>query len=69
MGARRADVLADVRLDLVLHGSIGITVDWGPQLRLSLEPGHDPTGSVLRRGRVIGWIEGPSRRSRTPHPQ
>lgn len=49
------------RLDLVLQGSIGITVDWEPQLRaslrLSLEPGHDPTGPVLRRGRVIGWIE------------
>jgi hypothetical protein len=36
-------------------------VEWEPQLRaslrLSLEPGADPTGPVLRRGRVIGWID------------
>lgn len=35
-------------------------LDWEPQLRaglrLSLEPGADPTGPVLRRGRVIGWL-------------
>ena len=35
-------------------------MEWEPQLRaslrLSLEPGGDPTGPVLRRGRAIGWI-------------
>lgn len=49
------------RLDLVLRATLRIALDWEPQLRtslrLSLEPGHDPTGPVLRQGRVIGWIE------------
>jgi Transcriptional regulator len=49
------------RLDLVLRGATRIVVDWEPQLRaslrLSLEPGQDPTAPVLRRGRVIGWLE------------
>lgn len=48
------------RLDLVLEATGRIVLDWEPQLRaglrLSLEPGADPTGPVLRRGRVIGWI-------------
>ncbi|MDN5916330.1 MAG: TetR/AcrR family transcriptional regulator [Pseudonocardia sp.] len=49
------------RLEIVLRAATGISLAWEPQLRatlrLSLEPGHDPTGPVLRRGRVIGWIE------------
>ncbi len=49
------------RLHLVLEASTRIVVGWEAQLRaslrLSLEPGADPTGPVLRRGRVIGWIE------------
>jgi hypothetical protein len=49
------------RLDLVIEGATRVTVDWEAQLRaslrLSLEPGGDPKGPVLRRGRVIGWIE------------
>ncbi len=48
------------RLDLVLQGTGRILLEWEPQLRaslrLSLEPGADPTGPVLRRGRVIGWV-------------
>ncbi len=48
------------RLDLVLEGTGRILLEWEPQLRaslrLSLEPGADPTGPVLRRGRVIGWV-------------
>ena len=48
------------RLDLVLQGTGRILLDWEPQLRaslrLSLEPGNDPAGPVLRRGRVIGWV-------------
>ena len=48
------------RLDLVLQASGRIVVEWEPQLRaslrLSLEPDGDPTGPVLRRGRVIGWL-------------
>ncbi|WP_214405324.1 TetR/AcrR family transcriptional regulator [Pseudonocardia lacus] len=48
------------RLDVVLREATRIVVDWEAQLRaslrLSLEPGADPTGPVLRRGRVIGWI-------------
>ncbi len=48
------------RLDLVLQGRGRILLEWEPQLRaslrLSLEPGADPTGPVLRRGRVIGWV-------------
>jgi AcrR family transcriptional regulator len=49
------------RLALVATAAARVVVDWEPQLRaslrLSLEPGQDPTGPVLRRGRVIGWIE------------
>jgi AcrR family transcriptional regulator len=48
------------RLDLVLQRTGRIVLEWEAQLRaslrLSLEPGNDPTGPVLRRGRVIGWI-------------
>lgn len=48
------------RLDLVLRASGRIVLEWEPQLRaslrLSLEPGSDPTGPVLRRGRVVGWL-------------
>jgi AcrR family transcriptional regulator len=48
------------RLDLVLEETGRILLEWEPQLRaslrLSLEPGADPTGPVLRRGRVIGWV-------------
>lgn len=48
------------RLDLVLHATGRIVLDWEAQLRaalrLSLEPGADPTTPVLRRGRVIDWI-------------
>ena len=48
------------RLDLVLRGTGQILRDWEAQLRaslrISLEPGTDPTGPVLRRGRVIGWL-------------
>lgn len=48
------------RLDLVLEQTGRILLEWEPQLRaslrLSLEPGADPTGPVLRRGRVIGWV-------------
>lgn len=48
------------RLELVMEGAVGIVLGWEAQLRaalrLSLEPGADPTGPVLRRGRVIGWI-------------
>ena len=49
------------RLDLVVGEATRIVVAWEAQLRaalrLSLEPGADPTGPVLRRGRVIGWID------------
>jgi AcrR family transcriptional regulator len=57
------DAPADVhaRLELVLQGAVRIVLDWEHQLRaslrLSLEPGENPTGPVLRRGRAIGWIE------------
>lgn len=48
------------RLDIVVAGLTRITLDWEQQLRtslrLSLEPGVDPQGPVLRRGRAIGWI-------------
>lgn len=51
----------EARLDLVIEGSTRIVRDWEAQLRaslrLSLEPGQDPTGPVLRRGRVIGGID------------
>src|SRR5919202_1300710 len=49
------------RLALVVAETTRIVLDWEPQLRaslrLSLEPGQEPTGPVLRRGRVIGWLE------------
>lgn len=49
------------RLDLVIEGSTRVILEWEAQLRaslrLSLEPEADPVGPVLRRGRVIGWIE------------
>jgi AcrR family transcriptional regulator len=49
------------RLVLVVAEATRIVLDWEAQLRaslrMSLEPGQDPTGPVLRRGRVIGWIE------------
>src|SRR4249920_456902 len=54
---------ADVatRLERVLDGALRIVVEWEAQLRaslkISLEPGGDPAGPVLRRGRVIGWLE------------
>ncbi|AEA24273.1 regulatory protein TetR [Pseudonocardia dioxanivorans CB1190] len=48
------------RLDLLLAATNRIVRDWEMQLRaalrLSLEPGAEPTGPVLRRGRVIGWL-------------
>ncbi len=48
------------RLDLVMRGATRIVLDWEQQLRaalrLSLRPGADPTGPVMRRGRAIGWI-------------
>jgi AcrR family transcriptional regulator len=48
------------RLDLVLHATGRILLDWEAQLRaslrLSLDPDVDPTAPVLRRGRVIGWL-------------
>lgn len=49
------------RVALVVAAATRIVLDWEAQLRaslrLSLEPGQDPTGPVLRRGRVIGWLE------------
>jgi AcrR family transcriptional regulator len=49
------------RLALVVAETTRIVLDWEPQLRaalrLSLEPGQEPLGPVLRRGRVIGWLE------------
>ena len=56
------DAPADVteRVDIVLRESIRIVREWEPQLRaslrVSLEPGTGPR-PVLRRGRVIGWLE------------
>lgn len=48
------------RLDLLLRATNRIVRDWETPLRaalrLSLEPAADPTGPVLRRGRVIGWL-------------
>ncbi|WP_234027792.1 TetR family transcriptional regulator [Pseudonocardia dioxanivorans] len=48
------------RLDLLLAATNRIVRDWEMQLRaalrLSLEPGAEPTGPVLRRGRVINWL-------------
>jgi AcrR family transcriptional regulator len=57
------DAPSDVRerLDIVLREALRIVRDGEAQLRaalrLSLEPGTDPTAPVLRRGRVIGWLE------------
>jgi AcrR family transcriptional regulator len=49
------------RVALVVAATTRIVLDWEAQLRaslrLSLEPGQEPTGPVLRRGRVIGWLE------------
>jgi AcrR family transcriptional regulator len=49
------------RFELVLAEHLRIVREWEPQLRaswrLALTPGGDPTGPVLRRGRVIGWLE------------
>jgi AcrR family transcriptional regulator len=60
------------RLALVIREAARIVVDWEAQLRaslrLSLEPGQDPTGPVLRRGRVIGWIEDALAPLATSHP-
>ena len=60
------------RLDLVLHATSQIILDWEAQLRaslrLSLEPGADPTSPVLRRGRVIGWIVDALTPLATTHP-
>jgi AcrR family transcriptional regulator len=60
------------RLAVVIEEAARIVVDWEPQLRaslrLSLEPGQDPTGPVLRRGRVIGWIEDALAPLATTHP-
>jgi AcrR family transcriptional regulator len=61
------------RLALVVVETTRIVLDWEPQLRaslrLSLEPGQDPTGPVLRRGRVIGWLEDALAPLATSHPE
>ena len=61
------------RLALVVAETTRIVLDWEPQLRaslrLSLEPGQDPTGPVLRRGRVIGWLEDALAPLATSHPE
>ncbi|MCW2721900.1 TetR/AcrR family transcriptional regulator [Pseudonocardia sp.] len=60
------------RLDLVLDATGRIVLEWEAQLRaslrLSLQPGTDPTGPVLRRGRVIGWIADALTPLATTHP-
>jgi AcrR family transcriptional regulator len=60
------------RLDLVLDATGRIVLEWEAQLRaslrLSLQPGTDPTGPVLRRGRVIGWIADALAPLATTHP-
>jgi AcrR family transcriptional regulator len=60
------------RFDLVLGEHLRIVREWEPQLRaswrLALEPGGDPTGPVLRRGRVIGWFEDALAPMRADHP-
>ena len=60
------------RLALVVAAATRIVLDWEAQLRaslrMSLEPGQDPTGPVLRRGRVIGWIEDALAPLATTHP-
>lgn len=61
------------RLTLVVAETTRIVLDWEPQLRaslrLSLEPGQEPTGPVLRRGRVIGWLEDALAPLATSHPE
>jgi AcrR family transcriptional regulator len=61
------------RLALVVAETTRIVLDWEAQLRaslrLSLEPGEEPTGPVLRRGRVIGWLEDALAPLATTHPQ
>ncbi|HYH28823.1 MAG TPA: hypothetical protein VD903_00435 [Pseudonocardia sp.] len=60
------------RVALVVAGTTRMVLDWEAQLRaplrLSLEPGQDPTGPVLRRGRVIGWLEDALAPLATTHP-
>ncbi|MBN9110625.1 MAG: TetR family transcriptional regulator [Pseudonocardia sp.] len=60
------------RLDLLLHATNRIVRDWEMQLRaalrLSLEPGSDPTEPVMRRGRVIGWLADALEPLATTHP-
>src|SRR5918998_1929343 len=61
------------RLALVVAETTRIVLDWEPQLRaslrLSMEPGQEPTGPVLRRGRVIGWLEDALAPLATSHPE
>jgi AcrR family transcriptional regulator len=61
------------RLALVVAETTRIVLDWEAQLRaslrLSLEPGEEPTGPVLRRGRVIGWLEDALAPLATTHPR
>ena len=61
------------RLALVVAETTRIVLDWEPQLRaslrLSLEPGQEPTGPVLRRGRVIGCLEDALAPLATSHPE
>ncbi len=61
------------RLAVVIAETTRIVLDWEAQLRaslrLSLEPGEEPTGPVLRRGRVIGWLEDALAPLATTHPQ
>ncbi len=61
------------RVALVIAETTRIVLDWEAQLRaslrLSLEPGEEPTGPVLRRGRVIGWLEDALAPLATTHPQ
>ncbi|RTL69429.1 MAG: TetR family transcriptional regulator [Pseudonocardiaceae bacterium] len=60
------------RLDLLLHATNRIVRDWEMHLRaalrLSLEPGSDPTEPVMRRGRVIGWLADALEPLATTHP-
>jgi AcrR family transcriptional regulator len=61
------------RVALVVAETTRIVLDWEAQLRaslrLSLEPGQEPTGPVLRRGRVIGWLEDALAPLATTHPR
>src|ERR687894_2111501 len=63
----------EARLALVVAETTRIVLDWEAQLRaslrLSLEPGEEPTGPVLRRGRVIGWLEDALTPLATSHPE